>query len=85
MKVNTIGYAAGINPMRGYSAAKRIPAKNENKLAVSDIIPVSGLLGAGLMAVYFIKGCKFSKGGQSLKNNGVLKCSSDILKHVHKQ
>ena len=57
MKVNTVDFTASTRiPTVPLGKKGRIaPVKHENPLKPADIIPVSGLLGASLMSVYFIK------------------------------
>ena len=57
MKVDTVDFTATAKyPSVSLRSKKRLPTTNHNNhLKTTDIIPVTGLLGAGLMSVYFIK------------------------------
>ena len=58
MKVNAVNYSGCRIPattLGQKSAGKLTPAKYENEIKMVDVIPISGLLGASLMSVYFIK------------------------------
>lgn len=57
MKVNTVDFTASTR-VPTVPLGKRAKISNvrpENPLKPADIIPVSGLLGASLLSVYFIK------------------------------
>ena len=58
MKVNAVNYSGGKVPsatLGQRKAGSLKPAKYENEIRMVDVIPISGLLGASLMSVYFIK------------------------------
>ena len=60
MRVNTVDFAGGI-PSRAVHQVQpsrklsQVSHDNKVKIKTADIIPISGLLGASLMSVYFIK------------------------------
>lgn len=71
MRVNTVDFTAG-SPARVSTVSlcqnKRMPvAKYDNKIKAADIIPISGLLGASLMSVYFIKKGNLDVGMRALR------------------
>jgi len=61
MKVNTVDFSGGrfpsraLQPMHPSKKPSQINYDNTVKLKSADIIPISGLLCASLMSVYFIK------------------------------
>lgn len=61
MKVNTVDFSSGrfpsraLNPVHPNRKPSQINYDNTVKLKSADIIPISGLLCASLMSVYFIK------------------------------
>ena len=56
MHVNTVDFTASTRIPSVHGHKNKIAhVKPENPLRPADIIPVSGLLGASLMSVYFIK------------------------------
>lgn len=57
MKVDTVDFTATSKyPAISLKSKKKLPTvKNETHLRASDIIPITGLLGASLMSVYFIR------------------------------
>jgi len=71
MKINAVSYAAHSCTMRGSMPVGKMPDKNDNKIGVSDILPAAGILGAGLMSVYFIR---------KSRPNDILKTADKLLK-----
>lgn len=59
MRVNAVNYTGGKYPsgaLGQVSKTKSVaPIAYENKIKMVDVIPISGLIGASLMSVYFIK------------------------------
>lgn len=58
MKVNAVSFSAAKVPAVALNQTKvsRLePIKYDNKLKMVDVLPISGLLGASLMSIYFIK------------------------------
>lgn len=70
MKVDSVDFTAAsrysVSSLRG---KKKLPQvkKNETYLKSSDIIPLSGLLGASLMSVYFIRKGNLDVGMRALR------------------
>lgn len=62
MKIDTVSHSFGKFPAGKIGALpKKAPITYENPIKVADVLPASGVLGAGLMAAYFIKGGKLNK------------------------
>ena len=57
MRVNTVDFTAGSCKVHVPLGQKRtcVPINHNNKLRRSDIIPITGLIGASLMSIYLIK------------------------------
>ena len=59
MKVNAVNYTGGKYPSSALgqmSKTKKIaPIGYESNIKMADVIPISSLIGASLMSVYFIK------------------------------
>lgn len=69
MKVDTVDFtAASRYPVVSLRNKKKLPqVKKETYLKSSDIIPLSGLLGASLMSVYFIRKGNLDVGMRALR------------------
>ena len=70
MKVDSVDFtAASRYPVSSLRGKKKLPQvkKNETYLKSSDIIPLSGLLGASLMSVYFIRKGNLDVGMRALR------------------
>ncbi|MCR5266880.1 MAG: hypothetical protein K6E29_09875 [Cyanobacteria bacterium RUI128] len=69
MKVDTVDFTATAKyPSVSLKSNKKLPTVNhETHLRATDIIPISGLLTASLMSVYFIKKGNLDVGMRALR------------------
>lgn len=80
MRINSVSFASShAMPVKSSPISQKKNNPIQNHIKVEEIMPVSGALGAGLTAVYFVKSGHINKFSSHLRQKSITK-TSEILK-----